>query len=222
MLHKLFNINLVQNSQLRGNTACHAAPRRRAANTSTEPEALSADQGGAIPARLAKLLAQYDTQDLEAQQLEAEEYKGARRNAGGAAGKSGRELHDRAPKYQAKLAEMFAYDPETRKKEPLIGFYGGKEPRWWALWVVPGREKQVMDAIARLAPSLPPVELSDGSEAPREVETWSPMKKVRAWNPKSGKMGARTLKYDDGGWLLVKTVLDKPFAAMLSGNVSFQ
>lgn len=179
------------------------------------------------PKRLSKLFEKYNSSDLETQQAEALNYAAERAAAteGIPKRRDGRPVSrtPRATKFsestaviESKHAAMFAYDPSTRKEEPIVGIYGNGEPQWWALRVNPGREKQVADAIDRQLSLLPLLE----GDIEREVESWVPAKKVRAWSPKTKRMGAKSLKYEDGGWLLVRTVMDKPFYSMLSGNIN--
>ena len=186
-------------------------------------------QTPAVPSRLSRLFQNYKTEDLEAQQIEAEEYA-ATRAAATANVKSSRDGRpaSRAARAQqfatgngersGKYAKMFKYDDATHKDEPIIGVYGKGKPQWWALRVNPGREKQVAEAIERMLKQMPPVV---GSRAPRAAEHWIPLKRVRAWSPKTNKMGTKLVKYEEGGWLLVETVMDKPFALMLGGNYNF-
>lgn len=49
-------------------------------------------------------------------------------------------------------------------------------PRWWALWVKAGREKQLMETLKL---RLERQGVSDLIE-----EFWVPSKRIRAWNPK--------------------------------------
>ena len=120
------------------------------------------------------------------------------------------------------LTIVWQYNYERREDEPNIGVYGKGKSCWWALRVNPGREKQVADGIDRLLKYLPSVRINgeDKPDIVREAECWAPAKKVRAWSPKTGKMGTKSLKYDDGGFLLVKTIMDKPFITMLNGNIN--
>ena len=204
-------------------TAPRARPRKE---QQPAPEEANGDKPP--PKRLSKLFQNYATETLAEQQAEALNYAAERAAAADGLPKrrDGRPSSriGRATKYdtstsaiESKRASMFAFDPTTGNDEPLVGIYGNGEPQWWALRVYPNREKQVADAFDRMLDLLGPV---GPDEVPREVESCVPSKKVRAWSPKSGKMGSKALKYEDGGWLLVKTLMDKPFYSMLSGNIN--
>jgi len=208
-----------------------------------------ADAAEAKARRLSRLLEKYQDADLNAQELKPEAYAESRtvvessrrrpvfgRRAVGGYIKRKQDLDN-------KHVQMFYYDASTGKDQPNVGYYGDGKPQWWALSVIPGREKQVMDSIHRLLPSLPLLrrdgngdkinstaqslqqdidEEAEGDDQgeKREAETWSPAKRVRVWSAKTGKMGNRSLKYGDGGWVMVKTVMDHSFAVMLKGNTN--
>jgi hypothetical protein len=183
------------------------------------------------PRRLSKLFEKY--QDADEQKLEVDNYKAERENAV-ASVPSARDGRPRARVTKAseyvkgsveaakKRAKMFFFNPERNEDEANIGVYGQGKMTWWALRVNPGREKQVADAIDRLLEYLPPLRINgqDKPDIPREAECWVPAKKVRAWSPKTGKLGNKSLKYDDGGFILVKTIMDKAFVTMMAGNIN--
>lgn len=204
----------------RRDVAAGAAERRRTARAqpaSSEAEAAAAEKKAR---RMARLLKNYEGQ-MESQNDEVELYTLQRsalelRQRFKSAG-TGYKDQTRASKKES----LFIYDPTTGKKEPNVGWYGEGKPHWWALWVQNGREKQVVDAIERLLPTLGPV-IWNGEELeePRSAECWIPQKRVRAFSVKAGKYGSRLLKYEDGGWVMVRTVLDRPFAGMLQFNLN--
>jgi len=185
------------------------------------------------PRRLSKLLKMYSDADLEAQQEEVLSYKAEREEAAAAISSTARDGRPRIRASKAKefvkgsieaaqkRAKMFIFNSERNKDEANLGVYGKGKSCWWALRVNPGREKQVADAIHRLLEYQPPLQIDCKEvDIPREAECWVPSKKVRAWNPKTGKMGNKALKYDDGGFMLVKTIMDKAFVTMMAGNIN--
>jgi hypothetical protein len=185
------------------------------------------------PRRLSKLFEKYQDADLEAQQEELSSYSVGRAEKAAAVptARDGRPRtrSSKAKEYSKgsmevakKRAKMFIFNTERNEDEANIGVHGKGKPCWWALRVNPGREKQVADAIDRLLKYLPPlrIDCTDVLDIPREAECWVPAKKVRAWNPKTGKMGNKALKYGDGGFLLVKTIMDKEFVTMMAGNIN--
>jgi hypothetical protein len=126
----------------------------------------------------------------------------------------------------AKRAKYFTPDPVTQVMQPNTGVHGKGRMQWWALWVTPGREKQVSDALMRMISSLPELESAQHeltTTSSRDIECWAPTKKIKAWSLKSGKMGAKTLKYGDngtGGVLLIRTILDRHLFGLLTRNVN--
>lgn len=197
------------------------------------------DQPGVVnappppPRRLSKLFEKYQDADLDAQQEEVFNYSVERAEAAAAVptARDGRprtraskakEYSKGSMEVAKKRAKMFIFNTERNEDEANIGVYGKGKPCWWALRVNPGREKQVADAIDRLLEYLPPLRINckDVLGIPREAECWVPSKKVRAWSPKTGKMGNKALKYEDGGVLLVKTIMDKSFVTMMAGNIN--
>lgn len=54
----------------------------------------------------------------------------------------------------------------------------------------------------------------------QEVETWDINKRVKAWNMKSGKMGNKLVRYNGGGWVLLRCVLDPVIASIVKGNIN--
>ena len=184
------------------------------------------------PRRLSRILQNY--QNLESQQAELEASKAAR--AAAPKGHNGRPLTPTA-KYIAgsavameKKSRYIGINPQTNLEEPNVGVHGHNRPHWWALRVNPGRGKQVADAIQRLLPFLPPLRTSSKSSAQggegveleqeRACECWIPLKVVPAWNPKTGKVGKKTMRYEEGEILFIKTVLDREFVQMLKGNIN--
>jgi hypothetical protein len=221
------------------NTSVGAVPsagagRGRGKGKDQQPEAEGEPkQPPPPPRRLSKLFEKYQADDLEQQQEEALEYSKSRFAAAAEipATRNGRprartakakEFVQGSIALAKKRAEMFTFNVQRNEDEANIGVYGKGKMCWWALRVNPGREKQVADAIDRLLEYLPPVRINgvDKPEITREAECWVPQKKVRAWSPKTGKMGNKSLKYDDGGFLLVKTVMDKAFVTMMAGNIN--
>ncbi|GAB4815587.1 hypothetical protein N2152v2_002633 [Parachlorella kessleri] len=115
---------------------------------------------------------------------------------------------------------VFRLDSNGRMVEVWGGLGKGK-PQWWALWVKLNREKQVADGLELFAKELPPlVDEETGEERERVVKVWAPRKIVKAWNPKTGKMGSRTLKYEDGGVVYLNCVMDGEIKTLLQKNIN--
>lgn len=121
----------------------------------------------------------------------------------------------------SKKARYFYRDPETGLLQAAVGVHGDGREQWWALWVNPGREKQVTDTVQRMM-------IASTQQQGREIEQpvlecWVPSKKIRAWNPKTGKMGNKTLKFGEGGTagvVLLRAMMDSQLYSILSGNVN--
>lgn len=187
---------------------CNASSSPRNKSTAASDEETTPQHNKSIT----RLLQRYESQNLLEQQAEAIEYMEERGDLGLAGRKAQRaQRHgahsSRSAELERKRCSMFAYSDRTGKEEPIIGYYGNGQPCWWSLWVKGGREKQVLDSLERYLPG-------------REVESWIPQKKVKAWNPKTEKMGNKTLKYGNGGWLFIKTVMDDDLAIALRGNIN--
>lgn len=103
---------------------------------------------------------------------------------------------------------------------PRVGVHGKGEPRWWALRVTIGREKQTCTAIERRYQQLREAASPEDAELMQEIETWDIWKRVRAWNPKNEKMGNKMIRYDGGGWVLVRAMMDDDVAKILRGNIN--
>jgi hypothetical protein len=170
-----------------GGRPAPAARRPRRTGGALEPE-----PGAAPPARLARLLERYGGEEGVVAELEALAEHAAARAAEAAAPPAERRRTAPTAAYAAaapaegeKRARMFTVvDPSTGRRSANPGANAGGRRVWWALRVNPGREKKLEDAIHRVAEFMAPVEgAADGSPA-RVVETWAPLKKVRAWNPK--------------------------------------
>ncbi|KAL4856054.1 hypothetical protein ACK3TF_003490 [Chlorella vulgaris] len=215
----------------RNATTCRPASRRplrcRAAAAKDEDEAAKVKS-----ARLARILRQYDKQDPDSQKAELQEYMYRRREwVGGDDPEASRmrraSTGTRAtPDPGADLREINRYFPErpvgnTVKRVPNYGLHGKGELQWWALFVKAGQEKKVAEGLTKYMSELPPLDpLEEGGE-PRErvVETRYPKKSLKVWNPKTGKMGTKVLRYPstyaevlvgglNGGWVLLRTVMD--------------
>lgn len=94
-------------------------------------------------------------------------------------------------------------------------------PQWWALRVNVGREKQTCTNIERRYQQLREAAEAQGeAEGLQEIETWDVWKRVRAWNPKSQKMGNKMVRYEGGGWVLVRAIMDSRIASIISGNIN--
>lgn len=52
----------------------------------------------------------------------------------------------------------------------------------------------------------------------RETESWIPSKKIRMFNMKSMKMGNKTVKYGDGGLVLLRCVMDNKMYRWVQGT----
>ena len=102
-----------------------------------------------------------------------------------------------------------------------MGVHGGGVPQWWALRVTIGREKQTCTNIERRYLQLrEAAEAAGEAEGMQEIKTWDVWKRVRAWNPKSQKMGNKMVRYEGGGWVLVRAVMDSRIASIISGNIN--
>ncbi len=119
-----------------------------------------------------------------------------------------------------KRAKYF-FTREDGSTRPLTGVHGGGVPQWWALRVTVGREKQTCTNIERRHQQLREAAEAEGEvEGMQEIETWDVWKRVRAWNPKSQKMGNKMVRYEGGGWVLVRAVMDSRIASIISGNIN--
>ena len=72
-------------------------------------------------------------------------------------------------------------------------------------------------ACPRAAPPLPP---SPPSPLPPPLPPAGAAQR-RLLRCRTGRMGNKQLRYDDGGWVLMRAVLDKPLAAVLARNINF-
>jgi len=142
-------------------------------------------------------------------------------------GRSRRGARQSATAYTAGKLELsnkrakYFFTREDGSMRPLTGVHGGGVPQWWALRVTIGREKQTCTNIERRYQQLSEAAEADGdSEGMQEIVTWDVWKRVRAWNPKSQKMGNKMIRYEGGGWVLVRAVMDSRIASIISGNIN--
>ncbi|KAL4434069.1 hypothetical protein ABPG75_000510 [Micractinium tetrahymenae] len=194
-------------------------------------------------ARLARILRQYEATDVEQQQADLQSYLAQREYRRGDPEEPGssRSLRvsagQRAGDERAN-AKLDLYMPLTDSgaRRPNHGLHGKGELQWWALAVKPGREKQVAEALQRLVETaglLPPLAPAQegGEPQPRTMECLTPKKSVKVWNPKTGKMGNKMLRYparypevllggDNGGWVLARFVLDNDIYQRIKNNPS--
>jgi hypothetical protein len=182
----------------RGGPGAPPAGRRAAvvaAAAGRKPKAAAppAADPAASKARLSRLLQQYGGEGaVVEQQQELEIFLEARAEAAGDPASARRAQRQQAGRFarqsaeqQAKLDSMFRLEAGGRMREANVGFHGGGRRRWWALSVLPGREKQVCDFLGRAQEQLPQlVDWATGEEVERRLEAWAPVKKVNAWNPK--------------------------------------
>jgi transcription antitermination factor NusG len=117
--------------------------------------------------------------------------------------------------------DRYFYKVEDGSLRARVGVHGGGEPRWWALRVTVGREKQTCTAIERRYQQLCEAAALEGDdESLQEIETWDIWKRVRAWNPKTEKMGNKMIRYEGGGWVLLRAIMDTRIASVLKGNIN--
>ena len=117
--------------------------------------------------------------------------------------------------------DRYFFTREDGSTRPLMGVHGGGVPQWWALRVTIGREKQTCTNIERRYLQLrEAAEAAGEAEGMQEIKTWDVWKRVRAWNPKSQNMGNKMVRYEGGGWVLVRAVMDSRIASIISGNIN--
>lgn len=115
----------------------------------------------------------------------------------------------------------YFYMREDGSMRPVTGVHGGGERRWWALRVTIGREKQTCTNIERRYQQLrEAAEVEGTADSLQEIETWDVWKRVRAWSPKTEKMGNKMVRYEGGGWVLVQAVLTEDIASIIKGNIN--
>lgn len=173
-----------------------------------------------IPPRMSKLLQNYNAQELESQREELEQRAQARvdkRRGSRVAQKSGSRYTSSMKELELKKEKYF-YKVEDGTLRPRVGVHGGEEPRWWALRVTVGREKQVCTAIERRMLQIK--EGLENDEIMQEIKTWDISKRVKAWSPKTGKMGNKLVRYAGGGWVLLYAKLDATISSLIKGNIN--
>jgi transcription antitermination factor NusG len=117
--------------------------------------------------------------------------------------------------------EKYFFRVEDGSLRPRTGVHGGGEPQWWALRVTVGREKQTCTNIERRYQQLREAAVAEGTDdGMQEIETWDVWKRVRAWNPKTEKMGNKMVRYDGGGWVMLRAVMDTQIAGIIKGNIN--
>ena len=183
----------------------------------TKPEETEADG----PNRLANILKMYSEEDLETQKEELEARQSRRRDKQASRG---------SRRQETKISFVEGQEEEERKFQkyfhrmedgtwrPRVGVHGDGVPCWWALRVTIGREKQTCAAIERRYQQL--LEALENPDGMQEIETWDVSKRVRAWSPKTDKMGNKLIRYDGGGWVMLKANLDSHIAGILKGNIN--
>lgn len=146
--------------------------------------------------------------------------------------------------YQRKVAELFEFDTEgyvcvwrllcllslspyhkltpcphqyaslCRNKIPRYDAYAPEDGKatWWSLRTKSGRQNQVVQLLEIR---------SRGSMFLPYEEAWVPTKRIQAWNPKTEKMGNRTLKYGDGDWLLLKAKMTEQLLDLLKKDQNY-
>ena len=115
----------------------------------------------------------------------------------------------------------YFYKREDGSLRPVTGVHGAGEVHWWALRVTVGREKQTCTNIERRWQQLrEAAELEGTAHLMQEIETWDVWKRVRAWSPKTEKMGNKMVRYEGGGWVLVRAILTEDIASIIKGNIN--
>ncbi|PRW57863.1 DEAD DEAH box helicase [Chlorella sorokiniana] len=192
-------------------------------------------------ARMARILRQYEAADVDKQQEELSAYVDERESRRGDPEEEGSTRALRASAgYRATderdQARMDQYLPLQADGTRLhnAGLHGNGQDCWWAIRIKAGREKQVCEAVERMPGILEPLAPKEegGEPRPRILQTWAPRKSQKVWNPKTGKMGNKVLKYPsrypemlmsntNGGMVFVRAEMDKALFDRLSMNPSF-
>ncbi|KAI8102108.1 hypothetical protein M9434_007167 [Picochlorum sp. BPE23] len=183
----------------------------------TKPEETEADG----PNRLANILKMYSKEDLETQKEELEARQSRKRDKQASRGSRRQEpkisFVEGQEEEERKFRKYF-YRVEDGTWRPRVGVHGDDVPCWWALRVTIGREKQTCAAIERRYQQLR--EALEDPDGMQEIETWDISKRVRAWSPKTEKMGNKLIRYDGGGWVMLRANLDSHIAGILRGNIN--
>lgn len=181
----------------------------------------SEDTGADGPNRLSKIFEMYSKEELETQQEELEARQSRRRSKDVSRASRRQEPNIsfvEGQEEEEKKFQKYFYRVEDGTWRPRVGVHGGDVPRWWALRVTIGREKQTCAAIERRYQQLR--EALEDPDGMQEIETWDIFKRVRAWSPKTEKMGNKMIRYDGGGWVMLKANLDSHIAGILRGNIN--
>ncbi|KAL6777265.1 hypothetical protein ACKKBF_B20830 [Auxenochlorella protothecoides x Auxenochlorella symbiontica] len=131
-----------------------------------------------------------------------------RRSLRPSAGSIPQETQDSA---EDRRSMLFRHDRERNKWWPQLAYHGrGLGQAWWMLHVRPNKVKQLCDYLGMRLRALPPTPgMAVDEDGLRLVEFWVPRKTVRAWNPRTGKRGTRTLAWAEGLQILVRLDLDE-------------
>lgn len=70
----------------------------------------------------------------------------------------------------------------TCRKDPNWGGFGGKEMKWYALWVNTTHEEEVGMDLANNINNLGTVEDASGARVARVANHWVPTKMAMKWN----------------------------------------
>jgi len=204
-----------------GRTGQATAPRhcKRTGSTRVSAGGVEDEQ----PNRLSRILQNYsDSQleELEAHVSSRREGKASRRARPSRSATSSSSSFTEGMEQEKEKFEQYFYRVEDGTWRPRMGVHGGDEPRWWALRVTIGREKQTCTAIQRRYQQLLEACSAEELNAMQEIDTWDISKRVKAWSPKTEKMGNKMVRYDGGGWVMLWAKLDRQIAGILRGNIN--
>ncbi|BDA48985.1 hypothetical protein COCOBI_13-0950 [Coccomyxa sp. Obi] len=113
---------------------------------------------------------------------------------------------------------------EALKTEEGIDYaaFCNGEMQWFAVKVADPDIKKagfVTKWLGYGAQTLGPVKKKDGTTVDREIQTWLPKKKVKAYSLRTGKMGTRTVAYLDGQVVLFRAIMDNALGEYLKAGL---
>ena len=205
-----FRVGRAGQATAHGPSKCSGSTRVRAGNVENEESN-----------RLSRILQNYnDSQlkELDAHVSSRREGKGSRRAKPARSATSS--SFTKGMEQEKEKFERYFYRVEDGTWRPRMGVHGGDEPRWWALRVTIGREKQTCTAIQRRYQQLLEACSVEELDSMQEIDTWDVSKRVKAWSPKTEKMGNKMIRYDGGGWVMLWAKLDRQIASILRGNIN--
>mmetsp|Transcript_24380 Transcript_24380/g.36578 ORF Transcript_24380/g.36578 Transcript_24380/m.36578 type:complete len:348 (-) Transcript_24380:99-1142(-) len=96
----------------------------------------------------------------------------------------------------------------TQDQDLNYGVFGRGEMHWYELWLA-GKPNAIERDLVERIEALPRTK-NFKTKRPilRECTFWAPSKKVKNYNPETGRTGTRTLRFSDGERVFVKLVLD--------------